>query len=40
MEVLAKTKGEEFQDAALRLFNIAAEHLNLDTGIREKLKWP
>ncbi|MBI4840958.1 MAG: Glu/Leu/Phe/Val dehydrogenase [candidate division NC10 bacterium] len=40
MELLAKTKGEEFQDAALRLFNIAAEHLNLDSGIREKLKWP
>ena len=40
MELLAKTKGEEFQDAALRLFHIAAEHLNLDSGIREKLKWP
>ncbi len=40
MEMLAKTKGEEFQDAALRLFNIAADHLHLDPGIREKLKWP
>ena len=40
MEMLAKTKGEEFQDAALRLFHIAAEHLHLDSGIREKLKWP
>lgn len=40
MEMLTKTKGEEFQDAAIRLFNIAAEHLNLDPGIREKLKWP
>ncbi|MFI5338927.1 MAG: Glu/Leu/Phe/Val dehydrogenase [Candidatus Methylomirabilales bacterium] len=40
MEVSAKTKGEEFQDAALRLFNIAAERLHLDPGIREKLKWP
>jgi glutamate dehydrogenase (NAD(P)+) len=40
MEMLAKTKGEEFQDAALRLFNIAADHLHLDLGIREKLKWP
>ncbi len=40
MEVLTKTKGEEFQDAAIRLFNIAADHLNLDSGIREKLKWP
>ncbi|MGE5848865.1 MAG: Glu/Leu/Phe/Val family dehydrogenase [Candidatus Methylomirabilota bacterium] len=38
--MLTKTKGEEFQDAAIRLFNIAAEHLNLDPGIREKLKWP
>ncbi len=40
MEMLAKTKGEEFQDASLRLFNIAADHLHLDPGIREKLKWP
>jgi len=40
METLAKTKGEQFQDAALRLFNIAADHLHLDPGIREKLKWP
>jgi len=40
MEVMAKTKGEEFQDAALRLFNIAADHLHLDPGICEKLKWP
>jgi glutamate dehydrogenase (NAD(P)+) len=40
MEMLTKTKGEEFQDAAMRLFNIAAEHLNLDPGIREKLRWP
>ncbi|MEK6716224.1 MAG: Glu/Leu/Phe/Val dehydrogenase, partial [candidate division NC10 bacterium] len=40
MEMLAKTKGEEFQDAAVRLFNIAADHLHLDSGIREKLKWP
>ena len=40
MEMLTKTKGEEFQDAAIRLFNIAAEHLNLDPGIREKLRWP
>jgi glutamate dehydrogenase (NAD(P)+) len=40
MEMLVKTKGEEFQDAAIRLFNIAADHLNLDPGIREKLKWP
>ena len=40
MEVLAKTKGEEFQDAALRLFNLAAERLHLDPGIREKLRWP
>jgi glutamate dehydrogenase (NAD(P)+) len=40
MEMLAKTKGEEFQDAALRLFSIAADHLHLDPGIREKLKWP
>jgi len=40
MEMLTKTKGEEFQDAAIRLFAIAAEHLHLDPGIREKLKWP
>jgi glutamate dehydrogenase (NAD(P)+) len=40
METPVKTKGEEFQDAAVRLFTIAAEHLNLDSGIREKLKWP
>jgi len=40
METQVKTKGEEFQDAAIRLFNIAAEHLNLDPGIREKLRWP
>jgi len=40
MEMLTKTKGEEFQDAAIRLFNIAADHLHLDPGIREKLKWP
>ncbi len=40
MEALAKTKGEQFQDAAWRLFNIAADHLRLDPGIREKLKWP
>ncbi|HSD50743.1 MAG TPA: Glu/Leu/Phe/Val dehydrogenase [Candidatus Methylomirabilis sp.] len=40
MEMLLKTKGEEFQDAAIRLFNIAADHLHLDPGIREKLKWP
>jgi len=40
MEMLAKTKGEEFQDAALRLFNIAADRLHLEPGIREKLKWP
>ncbi|MBI2000751.1 MAG: Glu/Leu/Phe/Val dehydrogenase [candidate division NC10 bacterium] len=40
MELLAQTKGEEFQDAAVRLFNIAADHLHLDSGIREKLKWP
>ena len=40
MEIPVKTKGEEFQDAAIRLFNIAADHLNLDPGIREKLKWP
>ena len=30
MEMPAKTKGEEFQDAAVRLFNIAADHLHLD----------
>jgi glutamate dehydrogenase (NAD(P)+) len=40
MEIPVKTKGEEFQNAAIRLFNIAADHLNLDPGIREKLKWP
>jgi glutamate dehydrogenase (NAD(P)+) len=40
MEIPVKTKGEEFQDAAMRLFHIAADHLNLDPGIREKLKWP
>ncbi len=40
MEVLARTRGEEFQDAALRLFNIAADHLHLDPGLREKLRWP
>ncbi len=40
MELLARTKGEEFQEAALRLFHVAAEHLHLDSGIREKLKWP
>jgi len=40
MEVVAKTKGEQFQDAALRLFNIAADRLSLDPGLREKLKWP
>lgn len=40
MEVLAKTKGEEFQDAALRLFSIAADRLHLEAGIRDKLKWP
>jgi glutamate dehydrogenase (NAD(P)+) len=40
MEVLVRTKGEEFQDAALRLFNIAADRLQMDPGIREKLKWP
>ena len=39
MEALAKTKGEEFQDAAMRLFSIAADHLHLVPGIREKLKW-
>ena len=40
MEISVKTKGEEFQDAAMKLFNIAADHLNLDPGIRKKLKWP
>jgi glutamate dehydrogenase (NAD(P)+) len=40
MEVLVKTKGEEFQDATLRLFNIAADRLHLDAGVREKLRWP
>lgn len=40
MEVLAKTKGEEFQDSALQLFNIAADRMHLDPSIREKLKWP
>jgi len=40
MEMLTRTKGEEFQDATLRLFNLAAERLNLDPGIREKLRWP
>jgi len=40
METPVKTKGEEFQDAGQRLFNIAADRLNLDPGIREKLKWP
>jgi glutamate dehydrogenase (NAD(P)+) len=40
MEAPTKTKGEEFQDAALRLFHIAADRLHLDPGIREKLKWP
>ena len=40
METQVKTKGEEFQDAGIRLFNIAADRLHLDPGIREKLKWP
>ena len=40
MEMLTRTKGEEFQDATLRLFNLAAERLSLDPGIREKLRWP
>jgi glutamate dehydrogenase (NAD(P)+) len=40
MEVLTKTKGEVLQDATLRLFEMAADRLHLDPGIREKLRWP
>ena len=35
-----KTKGEQFQDAALRPFDITADHLNLNPGIREEPRWP
>jgi glutamate dehydrogenase (NAD(P)+) len=37
---MVKSKGQEFLDAALRLFHSAADRLNLDPGIREKLRWP
>jgi len=40
METPVKTKGEALQDATLRLFEMAADRLHLDPGIREKLKWP
>src|SRR5574342_505646 len=37
---MVKSKGQEFLDAALRLFHSAADRLNLEPGIREKLRWP
>src|SRR3972149_1997980 len=40
METPVKTKGEALQDATLKLFEMAADRLHLDPGIREKLKWP
>ena len=40
METPVKTKGEALQEATLRLFEMAADRLHLDPGIREKLRWP
>ena len=40
METPVKTKGEALQEATLKLFEMAADRLHLDPGIREKLRWP